>query len=92
MPEETEEEIFIGGTADQPTESQNRINKRNMELCTTGYGFKMEGKMPATQAVAHIALQDVVRNIKENGNWRCYEEVVRGGSPFEISDRRRIQS
>jgi hypothetical protein len=45
MPEETQEEIFIGGTADQPAESQNRINKRNMALCTTGYAFKMEGKM-----------------------------------------------
>lgn len=47
---------------------------------------------PATQAVAHIALQEVVRNIKENGHWRYYEEVVRGGSPFQINDRRRIQS
>lgn len=47
---------------------------------------------PATQAVAHIALQEVVRNIKENGHWRYYEEVVRGGGPFEINDRRRIQS
>jgi predicted alternative tryptophan synthase beta-subunit len=38
--------------------------------------YSLAWSKPATQAVAHIALQEVVRNIKENGNWRYYEEVV----------------